>query len=252
MRTTVPPVAARVSAAPDLLDWVRGLVSLAFVLLLPLLVIGTSLRGLVTDRDLMLRGFRDNQVAMTTGLDEPQLQRIADAFVAYFQGSPGQIQMQVTAFGKSRPLFNDKEVAHMEDVQSVIQFFLRMQIVAAVAVGLRLVAAVASDRATAAIGRELLLSTALMVALVVLVGVLSLMDFDALWTRFHQIAFRNDLWQLDPSRDYLIMLFPEPFWFTATIRMAMTVALQTVLVAVVGVLLLLPIPWPFIRQSQSS
>jgi integral membrane protein (TIGR01906 family) len=245
MRTTVPPVAARVSAGPDVLDWVRGLVSLVFVLLLPLLIIGTSLRGLVTDRELMLRGFRDNQVATTTGLDDPQLQRIADAFVAYFQGPPGQIQMQVTAFGQSRPLFNDKEVAHMEDVQSLIQFFLRMQIVAAAAVVLRLAVAIVSDRATAPIGRELLWSTGLMVALVVLVGVLSLMDFDALWTRFHQIAFRNDLWQLDPTRDYLIMLFPEPFWFTATLRMATTVALQTVVVAVVGVVLLLPISIPF-------
>src|SRR5207248_10242773 len=141
-------------------------------------------------------------------------------FVAYFQGPPGQIQLQVTAFGQSRLLFNDKEVAHMEDVQSLIQFFLRMQIVAAVVVVLRLGVAVLSERARAPIGRELLWSTGLMVALVVLVGVLSLLDFDALWTRFHQIAFRNDLWLLDPTRDYLIMLFPEPFWFTATLRMA--------------------------------
>jgi integral membrane protein (TIGR01906 family) len=251
MRTTVPPVAARVNAPPDLLVWVRGLVSLAFVLLLPLLIIGTSLRSLVTDRDLMLGGFRDNQVATTTGLDDPQLQRIADTFVAYFQGPPGQIQMQVTAFGQSRPLFNDKEVAHMEDVQSLIQFFLRMQIVAAVVVVLRLGMALAFDHASAPIGRELLWSTGLMVALVVLVGVLSLVDFDALWTRFHQIAFRNDLWQLDPSRDYLIMLFPEPFWFTATLRMATTVALQTVLIAVVGVVLLLSIPLPFMRTRSA-
>ncbi|MCA1646504.1 MAG: TIGR01906 family membrane protein [Chloroflexi bacterium] len=240
------------SAAPDLLDWVRGLVSLAFVLLLPLLIIGTSLRGLVTDRDLMLRGFRENQVATTTGLDDPQLQRIADAFVAYFQGPPGQIQMQVTAFGQSRLLFNDKELAHMEDVQNLIQFFLRMQIVAAVAVAVRLAVAVMADHASAPIGRELLASTALMVALVVIVAVLSLMDFDALWTRFHQIAFRNDLWQLDPNRDYLIMLFPEPFWFTATIRMATTVAVQTILIAVTGVVLLLPISLPFTRSQSSS
>jgi len=234
-----------VSAAPDILDWVRGLVSLAFVLLVPMLIIGTSLRGLVTDRDLMLRGFRDNQVATTTGLDDPQLQRIADAFGAYFQGPPGQIQMQVTAFGQSRPLFNAKEVTNMEDVQRLIQFFLQMQLVAAAVVVLRVVGAFAFDRASAPIGRELLWSTALMVALVVLVGVLSLMDFDALWTRFHQIAFRNDLWQLDPSKDYLIMLFPEPFWLTATLRMATTVAAQTLAIAVVGVVLLLPIPLPF-------
>src|SRR5712692_5635669 len=170
MRTTVRPVAARVSATPDLLDWVRGLVSLAFVLLLPLLVISTSLRGLVTDRDFMLRGFQDNQVAVTTGLDDAQLQRIADAFVAYFQGPPGQIQMQVTAFGQSRPLFNDKEVTHMEDVQRLIQFFLQMQIVAGAVVVLRVGVAIAFDRASTPIGRELLWSAVLMVALVVLVG----------------------------------------------------------------------------------
>ena len=169
------------------------------------------------------------------GLDDAQLRRIADAFVAYFQGPPGQIQMQVTAFGQSRPLFNDREVAHMEDVQALIQFFLRMQVIAAAVVILRIAAAVVFDRSAGALGRDMLWSTGLMVALVVLVGVLSLIDFDALWTRFHQIAFRNDLWQLDPTRDYLIMLFPEPFWFTATIRMATTVALQTLLLAVVGI-----------------
>src|SRR5205814_1205783 len=145
----------KVSSAPDLLDWPRALISIAFVVLLPLLIIGTSLRGLVTDRDFMVRGFRDNQVTVTTGLDDAQLQRIADAFVAYFQGPPGQIQMQVTAFGQSRPLFNAKEVTHMEDVQRLIQFFLQMQLVAAAVVVLRVVVVFASDRAAAPIGREL-------------------------------------------------------------------------------------------------
>jgi integral membrane protein (TIGR01906 family) len=243
MRTTVPTTASRVTAAPDLLDWVRGLVSLAFVLLLPLLIIGTSLRGLVTDRDFMLRGFEDNDVATTTGLDDAQLGRIADAFVAYFQAPRGQIQMQVTAFGQPRPLFNDREVAHMEDVQALIQFFLRMQLIAAAVVVVRLGFTIVVDRSAVPLGRDMLWSTGLMVALVILVGVLSLLDFDALWTRFHQIAFRNDLWQLDPSSDYLIMLFPEPFWFAATIRMATSLALQTALVALLGVGFVLSPRW---------
>jgi integral membrane protein (TIGR01906 family) len=243
MRTTVPTTASRVTAAPDLLDWVRGLVSLAFVLLLPLLIIGTSLRGLVTDRDFMLRGFEDNNVATTTGLDDAQLGRIADAFVAYFQAPRGQIQMQVTAFGQPRPLFNDREVAHMEDVQALIQFFLRMQLIAAAVVVVRLAFAIVVDRSAVPLGRDMLWSTGLMIALVILVGVLSLLDFDALWTRFHQIAFRNDLWQLDPNSDYLIMLFPEPFWFAATIRMATSVALQTALVALLGVGFVLSPRW---------
>jgi len=124
MRTTVRrPVAARVSATPDLLDWLRGLVSLAFVLLVPMLIIAPAWRGLVTDRDFMLRGFRENQVARTTGLTIRELERVADAFVAYFQGPRGQIQMQVIAFGQPRQLFDEKEVTHMEDVQALIQWF---------------------------------------------------------------------------------------------------------------------------------
>ncbi len=234
MRTTLNRSAPRVSVAPDLLAWVRGLVSVAFVMLLPLLVISTSLRGLVTDREFMLRGFRDNRVGATTGLDDAQLGRIADAFIAYFEGPPGQIQMQVTAFGRQRALFNDREVTHMEDVQALIQWFLRMQLVAAGVVVVRIVFGVVFDRSPAPIGRQMLWSTALMLGLVGLVGVLSLLDFEGLWTRFHQIAFRNDLWQLDPSRDYLIMLFPPPFWFTATMRMATAVALQTIAIAVAG------------------
>jgi integral membrane protein (TIGR01906 family) len=242
MRSTVPrrpTTAPRVSAAPEVLDWLRGLASLAFVVGLPLLIIGTSLRGVVTDRELMLRGFRDNQVAVTTGLDDAQLQRVADAFVTYFQAPPGQIQLQVTAFGRSRLLFNDKEVQHMEDVQALIQLFLRLQLVALAVVAVRIGLAVALDRSPLPVGREMLWSTGLMIALVVLVGLLSLMDFDALWTRFHQVMFRNDLWLLDPARDYLIMLFPEPFWFTVTVRMALTVAAQTAVMAVLGVALLL-------------
>jgi integral membrane protein (TIGR01906 family) len=240
MRSTV---ASRVTAFPDAIDWLRALVSLAFVLLLPFLLISTSLRSVVTDRDFLLRGFQDNRVSVTTGLDEPQLERIADAFVAYFQAPPGQIQMQVSVHGQSRPLFNDREVEHMEDVQALIQFFLRMGLVAGVVIVLRLAFTVVFDRSPVPLGRELLWSTALIVGLVVLVAVLSMIDFDSLWIRFHQIAFRNDLWQLDPSRDYLIMLFPEPFWLTATVRMATTIALQTAILALLGLGLVLSPRW---------
>lgn len=237
-RTLDKPVAARVSASPDLLDWLRGLVSLAFVLLLPMLIIGTSVRAVFSDRAFMLQGFRDNQVGVTTGLDDAQLQRIADAFIAYFQAPPGQLQLQVTAFGQSRPLFNEREVAHMQDVQALVQFFFRMQIVAGAVVLLRLVFGVGLDRTGVSVGREMLLSVGLMLIAIAVVGAFAVINFDAFWTLFHQIAFRNGDWQFDPERDYLIMLFPEPFWFTGTLRFVSLIASQTVVVAVVGAALL--------------
>ena len=67
--------------------------------------------------------------------------------------------MQVTAFGQSRLLFNDREVAHMEDVQALIQLFLRMQLVAAVVVVVAARGAGLRTAAPGALGRDMLWST---------------------------------------------------------------------------------------------
>jgi len=40
-------------------------------------------------------------------------------------------------------------------------------------------------------------------------GVWAAIDFDGLFLAFHQNSFANDLWQLDPDTDYLIMMFPR-------------------------------------------
>lgn len=232
MSTTA--VTTGVSAGPDVVAWLRTALSIIFVIALPLLLISTDLRWLVTDRDLILGGFRDNDVALTTGLDEPQLEKIADAFVAYFNAPPGPLQMQVTVSGQSRPLFNDREVAHMEDVQALIQTFFRIQYVAAAVVLARLLVALLVERSAAWLGRDMLFGAALVVAIVLIVGGAAVLDFDDTWTLFHHIAFRNDLWELDPRTDYLIMLFPEPFWFVCTLRLALAMTLETLALAVVG------------------
>jgi integral membrane protein (TIGR01906 family) len=242
--TAVAPDAA---VPPAFLAGVRALLSLAFVLALPLLVIATNLRSLVTDRDYLLGGFRNNQVSATTGLDQRQLEGVADAFVAYFQAPAGRMDVQVDLGGQRRPLFNERELAHMEDVQALVHLFLRLQLVAAAIVVARAAFALLVERSPRALGLDMLWSTALVVALVATVGALSVLDFGELWTRFHKVAFRNELWQLDPRHDYLIMLFPEPFWFAATMRMAVGTAVVTLLLGMVGFF-----AWRFGPPAQGS
>lgn len=214
----------------------RWALSLAFVLLLPLLIIGSNLRLLVFDRGLILSTFREAQVGRTTGLDEPQLARVAEAFVAYFRAPPGRLDVQVQLDGRTRPLFNERELLHMEDVQALVHLFLRLQVVAAVVVAARVAVAILVERSGRDLGRDMLVSSLLVVGLVVVIGSLALVDFPGLWTRFHQVAFRNDLWLLDPRSDYLIMLFPQPTWFTYTVRMVGGVASMTLLTGAVGFL----------------
>jgi integral membrane protein (TIGR01906 family) len=51
----------------------------------------------------------------------------------------------------------------------------------------------------------------------------ALIDFDGLFLLFHYISFSNNLWILDPSKDYLIMMFPEGFFNDAAILIVSTI-----------------------------
>jgi uncharacterized membrane protein len=38
------------------------------------------------------------------------------------------------------------------------------------------------------------------------------LDFDGSFTVLHRLAFRNELWLLNPQQDLLIQLMPQPFF----------------------------------------
>ena len=63
------------------------------------------------------------------------------------------------------------------------------------------------------------------VAVVAVLGIAALIDFDAVFTQFHLLSFANDLWLLDPYRDYLLLMFPQGFFLDATLAIgAFTIA----------------------------
>ena len=66
--------------------------------------------------------------------------------------------------------------------------------------------------------------------LFVLVAMGVAISFDKLFLLFHLISFRNDLWMLDPTQDYLIAMFPQGFFFTATILIASLTLLEAILI----------------------
>ena len=75
----------------------------------------------------------------------------------------------------------------------------------------------------------------LTLGLVVAVGLFALMGFDSLFHKFHQLSFANDFWLLDPRTDYLLLMFPQGFWFDATMRLVgLVVAGAAVLAAACG------------------
>jgi integral membrane protein (TIGR01906 family) len=219
--------------------WLEAVCATLFVLCVPLLLVSANVRYVTLNEDTYENGFQKYRASERTGLSPEQLSSIARAFIAYFQAPPGRLNPQVTLRGEVRPLFNEREVSHMEDVQMLMQLVFRLGAVAAL--GLLVVTAVLlfsqRGQALATLGRFLTWGAGLSLVLLLLVGALSLLDFSELFVRFHQLSFQNDLWMLDPRQDYLIMLFPEGFWFDVTIKIALLTAIEAVAIGGTGLLL---------------
>ena len=71
----------------------------------------------------------------------------------------------------------------------------------------------------------------------VALSLLMFFGFDRLFIAFHLISFSNDLWQLDPSRHMLIAMFPQNFFFDATLIVAGLTIIESVILIVLRPLL---------------
>jgi integral membrane protein (TIGR01906 family) len=211
-----------------------------FACAVPLFLIATNVLQVASDLSFYERAFARYGVDLATGLTPPQLRAVALAFQDFFAGDRDALELQLEIRGIQRPLFNSRELAHMDDVFDLMQGVKATQ----AASGLTLVVvsalgfALQRRRFLGTFGRLCLLGGRLTVALLVGVAGLALVDFGDAFVQFHLIAFSNDLWILDPTRDYLLMLFPEGFWFDATIRIASFTALEAAALAALGVFLI--------------
>jgi integral membrane protein (TIGR01906 family) len=218
---------------------VQTTLALLFVLAIPLVLITTNVRLVTLSRDTYDSGFAKYRASQRTGLSPDQLSQVANDFIAYFQAPPGILNPVITLRGERRLLFNDREVAHMEDVQKLMQLVFRVGQAAALFLLIFLAIFVLwqRDAGFVALGRLALWGSGLTILLLVIVAGLSFFDFSELFTRVHELSFQNDLWILDPRTDYLLMLFPEGFWLDVTLRIAMLTAAEAAVIGAVGLFL---------------
>ena len=56
------------------------------------------------------------------------------------------------------------------------------------------------------------------IAVIAMLGLWGMMDFDSLFTLFHKLLFTNDLWLLDPRTDLLIRICPSSMFMNMGAR----------------------------------
>ena len=138
---------------------------------------------------------------------------VADRAITYLRSDAG-IEILGDLEGEGGPLFNERELAHMEDVKVVTwQAFLAhglLGLLIAFSLGVLLVIRDTKPLISTSLLQGSLLTIALLLTLVALVY----LNFDWFFTRFHLTFFEGDSWIFALS-DTLIRLFPTRFWFDA-------------------------------------
>lgn len=129
------------------------------------------------------------------------------------------------------PLYNERELSHMQDVRDVFQ--TSRAVMACMIVFIILTGWLVSRRPDSLPGflRTLIWGSSLTLFLIVLIGIAIITGFDAFFDGFHHLFFNGDSW-LFYETDSLIRLFPEPLWVDG-FSLAVTIAAITAVLILV-------------------
>ena len=204
-----------------------------FILCLPLLLLTVSIGGAVNCLSLYKYGFEKYNVSQTTGLAEAELEKAATGLIRYFNSDEESISLSVIKDGRPFVLFNEREVVHLRDVKGLIRFdywvLLGTLIYALVYTGVSL-----WRKGRRQLARGAVWGSGLTLAMMLALGLGTLLNFDQIFRQFHLLSFTNELWMLDPTKDYLIMLFPRGFWYDAMLFCVLIAAGLAIILSGVG------------------
>lgn len=133
-------------------------------------------------------------------------------------------------FADRAPLLDQRERSHMHDVSVLVRLLLLVVSLAAITVAVcgRLM----RDDVRAK-GRIMLLSAGIIGSAAVLLALAFAFAFETAFLAFHAIFFPPDSFLFPPGSN-LIVLFPEPFWFDASLAAGATILLAAAFVAWLG------------------
>ena len=213
---------------------VRTIAKWLFIICLPLLLLTVSVSSAMNCRWLYQYGFNKYDISQVTGLAPAELEKAAEGLIQYFNSSEEYISLTVIKDGQAFTLFNEREVAHLKDVKELFRLAYKVLLGTGIYALIYVGVALFWWRDRRRLGWGLLGGGGLTLALMAALGIMIALDFDRFFLQFHLFSFANDFWMLNPAIDYLIMLFPQSFWFDATLFCAGGTAAIAIILGGVG------------------
>ena len=194
-----------------------------FMLCLPILLLTASIGWAANSLWLYKYGFEKYNISQATGLAEPELEKAASGLISYFNSDEDYISLTVVKDGEPFELFNQREIIHLKDVKGLI--WLDYWVLLGTLVYVLAYAGVSlfwrKRRYWRRLAWGVVGGSGITLALMLALGLGTLLGFEQLFWQFHLISFTNELWLLDPTKDYLIMLFPQGFFYDTALFCAL-------------------------------
>ena len=144
---------------------------------------------------------------------------MGDMTAGYLTGRTERFQYEFTdASGKTVICFHDYEEAHMADCRDLIRLDRTVMLLSGGALLILIGAGILKRRRSWDFCRGFLWGLRAVIAVAVIAAAWAVTDFSGFFITFHEIAFTNDGWLLNPGTDMLIRLMPEEFFISLGIR----------------------------------
>ena len=180
--------------------------------------------------------------AATIGISDEGLMEVTEGLLDYLWGKRDNLDMQAEIGGEMREVFTQREKDHMVDVRYLIELArnaLVITLLGGIAAWVAAVLIVRKEKGGLRFsGIGYLAGAALLFAVVGIVVLLAMRDFTAVFVKFHEIFFTNDLWLLDWD-DMLILMVPEPFFVDCAVIIAIIFGVGFAITAAIALLMIL-------------
>ncbi len=128
--------------------------------------------------------------------------------------------------------FNNREKVHLADVKSLVKI-AKYSLYPIIIALLLAIAWLAKKNELIDLRSAIIFGNILAIIVLVFLSLLTLIDFTGIFEKFHIEAFSNDLWQLNPETDKLILMVPEEFFFDSVVNIAINSAATIIMIFIV-------------------
>ena len=200
------------------LRWIAG--GAASVAAVVILLISGFQAAMYADFGVYEREYTKYQVLRELDMEMEDAMYVTREMMAYLKGDRERLSVVTTVEGKEQDFFNEQDRLHMDDVQGLFLggLALRRGAFAVLAAALVFLAAACRKEMWRTLARSFQAVLGILAALILFLGIAMARNFNAVFTKFHEIFFDNDLWIFDPAEDYMIRMLPEGLFFDMVIR----------------------------------